>query len=112
MKYYHVKRTLGLPGKLERERGLPAARLAVEQRAARIILCERCVKHLKGLGTAYEIVWWRREKDDRRSLFRKAAHVAKALDPGYGLQPAFFGIGSGVNLVFNAEQFRHCAVAQ
>ena len=29
-----------------------------------------------------------------------------------GLQPSFFGIGPGVNPVFNTEQFRHRAVAQ
>ena len=34
LKHYRVERALRLPGKLERERGLPAARLAVEQRAA------------------------------------------------------------------------------
>ena len=51
-----------LPGKLERERRLPAARLAVEQRAVRI-LRKRAVEHLKGFGAAHEIVRYRWEKD-------------------------------------------------
>ena len=69
LKHDRVERALRLPGKLERERGLPAAWLAVEQRAARI-LRKRGVKHLKGLGAAYEIVRWRREKDARRFCLR------------------------------------------
>jgi hypothetical protein len=59
-----IERSLCLPGKLERERGLPAAWLAVEQRAARIFR-KRAVKHFKRLGTAHEIVR-RRRKEDRK----------------------------------------------
>jgi len=97
-------RALRLPGKLERERGLAAARLAIEQRAAYFLL-ERGVKHLKGLGTADEIVRRRWEKDARRSFLRNAAHVAETLNPFQSLAPRFFRIGPGVNPVFNAEQF-------
>jgi len=67
LKHDRVERTLCLPGELERKRRLPAARLAVEQRAAYFLL-ERDIKQLKGLGTADEIVRWRREKDARREL--------------------------------------------
>ena len=64
-----VERSLCLPGKLERERRLPAARLAGEHRAVRI-LHQRAVEYLKDLGAAHEIVRWRRQKDTRRSCLR------------------------------------------
>ncbi len=83
----------------------------MEQRAAYFLL-ERGIKHLKGLGAAHEIVGWIREKDARRFCLHQAAHVAKALDPLNSLPPRFFRVGPGVNPVFNAEQFRHRAVAQ
>jgi hypothetical protein len=54
----------------------------------------------------------RREKDARRFCPRKAAHVAKALDPRHALLPPFFRIGPRVDPVFNTEQFRYRAVAQ
>jgi hypothetical protein len=49
LKYDRVERVLCLPGKLERECGCPAARLAMEQRAVRI-LRKRGEQHLKSLG--------------------------------------------------------------
>jgi hypothetical protein len=56
VKHYRVKRALHLPGKLERERGLPAARLAVEQCTAALLLDKHALKFLKRHGPAHEIV--------------------------------------------------------
>src|SRR5208282_773886 len=96
LKHHSVERALRLPGKLERERGLAAARLAVEQRAARF-LRDRGVKHLKGLSAAHKILRWRRKKDATCACLRNTAHVAKALDPRHGFVPPFFWIGPRVD---------------
>jgi hypothetical protein len=62
LKHYRVESTLRLPGKLERERGLPRSWFTVEQ--CFVLLLHKCgVKHFNGLGAAYEIVRWIREKD-------------------------------------------------